>query len=89
MITPHAHTRMQQRGLPPGIVNLLLAYGSIAHDHHGAEVFHFDKAAMRRLEHDWGRSFLRKLDGLRRAYAVVRDGRVVTAGHRYDRIHRH
>ena len=88
MITPHAQTRMQQRGLTPGHVDLLLTYGSVAHDHHGAEIYHFDKSALRRLEHAWGRTLVRKLDGLRRAYAVVSEGRVVTTGHRYDRIHR-
>ncbi len=89
MITPHARTRMQQRGISPGVLDLLLCYGTAQHDHHGAEVYHFDKAALRRLEHAWGRSFVRRLDGFRRAYAVMRDGRVVTTGHRCDRVHRH
>lgn len=89
MITPHAQARMQQRGLPPGIVDLLLAYGSVTHDHHGAEILHFDKPALRRLEHDWGRTFVRRIDGLRRVYAVLQGGRVITTGHRHRRIHRH
>jgi hypothetical protein len=87
--TTHARTRMQQRGLPPGIVDLLLAYGSVTHDHHGAEIYHFDKSAIRRLEHAWGRTLVRRLDGLRRAYAVVQAGQVITAGHRHKRLHRH
>lgn len=77
---------MQQRGIPPGVVDLLLSYGSVEHDHHGAEIYHFDKPAIRRLEHAWGRTLVRRLDGLRRAYAVVHAGQVVTTGHRYDRI---
>ena len=89
MITTHALTRMQQRGIPPGIVDLVLAYGSVVHDQHGAEIYHFDKSAMRRLERSWGRSFVRRLDGLQRAYAVVRDGRVITTGHRHERVRRH
>jgi hypothetical protein len=89
MITPHAQTRMQGRGITRGHVDLLLTYGSVEHDHHGAEIYHFDKPALRRLERVWGRSFVSKLDGFHRAYAVVRDGHIVTTGHRYQRIRRH
>jgi hypothetical protein len=89
MITPHAQTRMQQRGIPAAYVDLLLAYGSARHDHHGAEIYHFDKAALRRLERVWGRSFVSKFDSLRGAYAVVSGGRIITTGHRNRRIHRH
>jgi hypothetical protein len=88
MISTHAQTRMQQRCIPPGIVDLILTYGSIVHDHHGAEIYHFDKPAIRRLERSWGRSFVRRLDGLQRAYAVVRDGQVITTGHRHKRVRR-
>jgi len=89
MITTHAQTRMQQRGLPLGIVDLVLAYGSVTHDHHGAEIYDFDKLAIRRLERAWGRTFVRRLDGLQRAYAVLQDGRVITTGHRHERVRRH
>lgn len=89
MITPHAQARMQQRGIPPGILDLLLSYGSVEHDHHGAEVYHFDEAAIRRLQHDIGREPVRRMHEYLNAYAVYgTDGTLVTTGHRYQRIRR-
>jgi hypothetical protein len=87
--TRHARKQMQRRGLGEATINLLLMYGSVNHDHLGAELYHFDKAAMRRLERDWGPEAARRLDGLHRTYAVSgTDGRLITVGHRYRRIRR-
>jgi hypothetical protein len=80
---------MQRRSLAPAAVNCLLFYGSITHDHHGAEIYHFDKASLRRLERDWVPTVARQLDSLRGTYAVsATDGKLITVGHRYTRIRR-
>ncbi len=42
MVTRHAQVRMQQRGVPPLILEWLLKYGAIEHDGHGGHVRYFD-----------------------------------------------
>ena len=37
-LTEHARARMQQRGIPPTALDLLLDYGREAHDHRGSIV---------------------------------------------------
>jgi hypothetical protein len=34
-LTSHARVRMQQRGIPPAALDVLLEYGREAHDHRG------------------------------------------------------
>lgn len=86
-LTQHAQARMQQRAIPPAVVEALLDYGREEHDHHGGTIVFFDKAARRRLERlRMNRALDRYLD----AYAVVaQTGEVITVGHRDKRIHRH
>jgi hypothetical protein len=89
MITLHAHTRMQQRGLPPLVLHWLDAYGNESHDGRGAVIRHFTKQSRRRLERDVGREPVRRMHEFLDAYAVYgSDGTLITAGHRYDRIRR-
>jgi len=89
MLTQHAENRIQQRGIPPMIVDLLLDYGDIVHDKHGAEILYFGKRAQKKLKHYAGQEFVNKLAKYLRAYAVVRSGQVVTCGHRLKKIKRH
>lgn len=81
-MTEHARARMQQRAIPPRVIEALVAYGRGEHDHRGGVIFFFDKAARERV----GREIERYLD----AYAVVAGtGEVITVGHRDKRIRRH
>ena len=49
-LTDHARIRMQQRGIPPAALEMLLDYGREAYDHrHGCRVVLFDKRCRRRL----------------------------------------
>ena len=85
--TDHGRLRMQQRGIPPLIVQWLEAYGSEKFDHRGGCILHFDKRARRRLEREVGREPVRRMHEWMDAYIVVAmDGTVVTVGHRYERI---
>lgn len=85
--TKHAQARMQQRAIPPAVIEALLDFGQEEHDHHGGCILYFDKAARRRLERErLDRVLERCLD----AYAVVAEsGEIITVGHRDRRIRRH
>lgn len=83
----HALTRLQQRGIPPLIIQWLEAYGEEQHDHHGAIVLHFSKRSRRRLEQNVGAVPLRRLNEWMDSYAVIgTDGALITAGTRWKRI---
>jgi hypothetical protein len=78
---------LQQRGLPPLIVDWLHTYGKEHHDHHGATILYFDRHARRRLERAVGRSPVRCMERWLDAYAVVGgDGQLITTGYRYRRL---
>ena len=62
-VSQHAQARMQQRGITPGLLQLLAAYGDKAHDHHGGQLRYFSKAARRRLLAQAGHQLL-QIDGL-------------------------
>ena len=83
-LTTHARVRMQQRGIPPAALDVLLDWGREAHDHRGCRIVRFDKRTRRhaaRVLGDAYRRFERWLD----VYAVVGpDDAVVTVGWRRD-----
>ncbi len=80
---------MQQRGVKPGLLELLDTYGATQYDHRGAAVLYFNKAARRKLRHSEGAEVYRTVEAKLNVYAVVsRDGRVVTVGRRDRRINR-
>lgn len=88
--TKHASVRMQQRGIPPLIVEWLRTFGVSRHDHRGAEILYFDKHSRKALAKVVGEEIVSRLAGLLDTYAVIADdGMVITAGHRYRRIARH
>ena len=88
-VSSHARARMQQRGIGADALERLLEYGTERHDHHGAVLLFFDKAAQRRLERHADERTRKQLSRFARVYAVVaNDGEVVTVGHRYRRIQR-
>jgi hypothetical protein len=89
MMHGHSTKQMQRRGIPPLIVHWLEEFGEEVHDHHGAIVLHFSKAARRRLERSVGRQPIRKLDEWMSAYLVIStDGVPITVGFRYRRLNR-
>ncbi|NPT44915.1 hypothetical protein GNZ12_27080 [Paraburkholderia sp. 1N] len=90
VLTRHATTRAQQRGLPPLIMNWLDTYGARALDRGGAEILYFDNASRRNLERDVGSQAVDRLRPLLDAYTVVADdGTVITSGWRFKRVPRH
>jgi len=80
MYSQHAMTRMQQRGITPKAVELLLAYGRASY-HRGREVVFFDRQAQQVLQQEsclvggqWER--------IRDNYLVLQGGTVLTVGHK-------
>jgi hypothetical protein len=88
-VTSHAQTRLQQRGIPPFVVDFLLQFGS-SFRCGGADRLMFDKAAIQRLRrHLGGDRGLKLLEGWLGVYAVVGDnGYLVTAAHKSGRFRR-
>jgi hypothetical protein len=86
-LTPHARTRMQQRGIRPEIVEALLDFGRVRHLRQGGrEVVFFDKKAKSRLARA-NPDVAREADRLVRTYAVVgANGVVITVGRQYRRV---
>jgi hypothetical protein len=88
-VTRHASARLQQRGIPPGVVNELLDFGQEVHDHRGSSIFYFDRQARERLRRACGDVAYRRLESHLNAYAVIgRQGQIVTVGHRTRRVNR-
>lgn len=89
MNTLHAQKRMQQRSIPPLVVQWLEEFGEETHDHHGAIILHFGKRSKRRLEQAIGREPVRMMNKWLKAYLVLSmNGARITAGIRYRRIKR-
>lgn len=86
--TRHAQARIQQRGIPPLIIDWLLKYGCSSSDHRGGERFFFDRASRKALAHDVGDVIVRKVEQYLNAYMVVVAGELVTVGYRYKPIKR-
>lgn len=88
--TRHARERLQQRAIPPLVVELLEQFGSAARCG-AAERLTFDKAARRRVaRHLGGERSLRMIEPWLHVYAVVSDsGRLITVAHGDRRLQRH
>lgn len=89
-LSRHASVRLQQRGIPAFVIELLEACGS-EHRCGGAEKLFFDKAARKRLKrYLGGERSLRLVERWLNVYAVVGDnGSVVTTAHKSKRYCNH
>jgi hypothetical protein len=86
-LSTHARVRMQQRGISPQALELLLDLGHAAPAPGGRQVVFVDRA--QRMELGRRAKRIRERDRLKRLYAVTDEhGTVVTVGHRYRRLAR-
>jgi hypothetical protein len=87
LLTPHARTRMQQRGIRPQALDALLEFGRLRHLHQGGrEILFFDKKARARLARANPHA-AREAERLTGTYAIIgSNGVVITIGHRYRRV---
>ena len=81
--THHAQVRMQQRSIPPLIINWLEAYGEEATAPHGARVLYFGKESRKQIRGEVGATFYKKIKSLLNVYQIVCGDSVVTVGHRH------
>ena len=89
-LTNHAAIRLQQRGIPPWFLSLLVRHGKTAHDGHGAVLKTVDKDTRRRLQTVLSRTEYAEAERYFDVYAVVVDDEVVvTAAHRTRRRRLH
>jgi hypothetical protein len=85
--TRHAQARIQQRGIPPLVIELLERFGSSMRCKDAERLF-FDNSARRRLTaHLGGHRGLSVIDRWLDVYAIVADnGTVVTVAHKTKRF---
>jgi hypothetical protein len=79
---------MQQRAIPPLIVDWLIDYGSTSYDKHGAERRFFDKRSRKQLSGAVGKSVVAQLSKQLSTYVVIGNDSVITIGYRTKRIKR-
>lgn len=88
VVTHHARTRMQQRGISAAALHALLDFGRVTRAGRGRELVFLDRKARERLARANG---LAAGEAVRvsNSYAIVgSDGTVVTVGHRFRRVPR-
>ncbi len=89
MVSRHAQTRVQQRGIPAFLIDWLLDFGAVESDHRGGEVHYFDRKSKRFAMNLMRRNGLTQLERCLDAYLISSvDGTVITVGHRTKRINR-
>jgi hypothetical protein len=84
----HAQKRLQQRGIPHFVVDLLDSFGATERCG-GAERLFFDRAARARINRTHGGDAIPSIEKWLRVYAVVSDtGALITVAHRRRRLKR-
>lgn len=73
-LTAHAEKRIQDRSVPEIGMWLLLEFGVRKRAGSGAESVYFDKRSWKEVERFCGVWPLKKMDQLRRLYAIISDG---------------
>ncbi len=87
-LTKHAQKRLQQRGIPAHLIDILLDFGHTKKSHLGREVVYLNKLDRKLAASDMGCRDAVHQHG--NTYIVLGHGcDVVTAGHRHRRIKNH
>ena len=87
-LTAHASKRVQQRAIPPVMIEWLMQFG-VQRWSRGASVYEFDKDSRRRLRRHLGQRLFASVEQWLGAYIVIgSEQKVITAGWRQGRRHR-
>ena len=86
MLSKHAQERMQQRAIPPLVLDLLYRYGREQHQNGGTVLF-FDQHSRRKALCAL-KDTLQRFDKVSDTYVVTAadNGKAITVGHRTKRI---
>jgi len=87
-LTQHARKRMQQRGIPLLVVQLIEQYGRRIHQSNGVQMY-LDNKARKYICSLLGNTLYAQLEKHMNAYFVESDGYIVTVGHAFKRIKRY
>lgn len=87
--TNHAALRLQQRGIPSVVSDLLIAYGDEKFDGHGGVIRYFSAIGLQELTSDLGNESTKLMDKYRNCYLVQAndDGVVITVAKRHNKKH--
>lgn len=87
--TTHAAIRLQQRGIPPVVSDMLLAYGDEKFDGHGGVIRYFSATGLQELSSDLGKGSSKFVERYRNCYLVqaIDDGAVITVSKRHAKKH--
>lgn len=89
MMSKHASTRLQQRAIPPIVLDLLFDFGKFEYDHRGSTMYYFDKLGKEQARVVLQKSNSTQIDHCLNAYFVMgSDGSILTVGHLVKRINR-
>ena len=82
-MTKHSQTRLQQRAIPPVIIEWLYKYGCRLEGRNGTTVCYFDRESRHCLASEVGHIVVRRLSDMMDTYLVMSGDSIVTIGHRY------
>ena len=89
MISKHALNRLQQRGIPLVILDLLIKFGKIQYDKKGAQIYFLDREARMFVREHLNKTKQSQIDHCLNTYLVKGvNGVVFTVGHLNKRINR-
>ncbi len=83
MLTHHAQTRIQQRGIRPGIVELIVDFGEETHLNGGVTLHSLGKKGMCRLRREYGDCL--RISEFLDVRVVCKDGKALTVEHGFRR----
>ena len=81
-MTRHAQARLQQRAIPPLIIDWLCRYGSRLRGVNGTTVCFFDRESRRHLASEVGQIIVRRLADMMDTYLVLAGDSIIAIGHR-------
>ena len=85
LLTKHAATRIQQRGIPPQIIKNIIEHGSVRRVPGNAMARFISKKDFKVLQQMLPKNDCVKLQKYKNVYIVVKDQKVLTVGRRTQR----
>ena len=74
----HGRVRLQQRSIPPGIVDLIVQYGEESRAGEGASTYFLSKHSCRKIKKWFGAAVADAISPYRRVYVVASGDTVIT-----------